>query len=279
MRFVVRHETLYRYSAPVVLAPHLLRLTPRSEHLLRERALRLRPEPLELRDETDEHGNIVTHVTFSHHATRELHIESCFSVDTATPLGGGVTLGPEPLPWAGPLVAELAPYRATQVAVDPAVAAFARGVAAEVAQEPLAFLAALCATIHARGDKHVRPTGEAQAARETLATWRGACRDFTVLFLAAARSLGMPARFCSGYQAAAETPDGGRYLHAWPEVFVPGSGWRGWDPTHGIEVGAGHVALCAAPEQAGTMPVHGGFYFEGASVTSTLDFDLRIMTT
>jgi transglutaminase-like putative cysteine protease len=279
MRFVVRHETLYQYSAPVVLAPHILRLTPRSEHQLRERALRLRPEPRELRDETDEHGNLVTRVIFPDHATRELHIESCFSVDTVTPPGERLTFAPEPLPWTGPLVAELEPYRPADLVVDPAVAAFARGIAAEVAQDPLAFLDALCTTMHARADKHVRPTGEAQAARDTLASWRGACRDFTVLFLAAARSLGMPARFCSGYQAAAETPDGRRYLHAWPEVFVPGSGWRGWDPTHGIPVGAGHVALCAAPEQVGTMPVHGGFYFEGASVTSTLDFDLRITTT
>ena len=152
-------------------------------------------------------------------------------------------------------------------------------VAAEVGQQPVAFLDHLCRTIHARADKQVRTSGDAQAAGETLASWQGACRDFTVLFMESARSLGMPARFCSGYQAAADTPDGRRYLHAWPEVFVPGVGWRGWDPTHGVAAGEGHVALCAAPDQAGTMPVVGGFYFDGSSITSTLDFDLRITTT
>jgi hypothetical protein len=53
----------------------------------------------------------------------------------------------------------------------------------------------------------------------------------------------------------------------------------GWDPTHGVDAGEGHVALSAAPDQAGTMPVVGGFYFAGSSVASTLDFDLRITTT
>jgi transglutaminase-like putative cysteine protease len=62
---VVRHETLYRYSVPVVLAPHVLRLTPRSEHRLQSRSLVVRPQPVELREEDDDHGNRVARVTFS----------------------------------------------------------------------------------------------------------------------------------------------------------------------------------------------------------------------
>jgi transglutaminase-like putative cysteine protease len=127
----------------------------------------------------------------------------------------------------------------------------------------------------ARADRRIRPAGNAQPPTETLRTWKGACRDYATLFLAAVRSVGMPARFCSGYQATSETPDGRRYLHAWPEVFVPGAGWLGWDPTHGIPVDGGHVALCSAPEQAGTMPVTGS-YFADHAVASTLDFTLTI---
>ena len=92
----------------------------------------------------------------------------------------------------------------------------------------------------------------------------------------ACRSLGIAARFDSGYQAQADTPDGRRHLHAWPEVFLPGLGWRGFDPTHGIAVTDGHVALCAAPDQADTMPVEGGFYGEG--ITATLDYRVEIAT-
>jgi transglutaminase-like putative cysteine protease len=277
MRFTVRHETLYRYSVPVVLAPHLLRLTPRSEHQLRSRSLLIWPEPIELHEENDACGNRVARVTFSDQTAAELRIESCFDLETSPPRF--ISEVSEPLPWTEPLADDLALYRPRDAHLDPAVIAFARAVAAEVGQQPVAFLDHLCRTIHARADKQVRTSGDAQAAAETLASWRGACRDFTVLFLAAARSMGMAARFCSGYQSAADTPDGRRYLHAWPEVFVPGAGWRGWDPTHGVAAGEGHVALCAAPDQAETMPVVGGFYFSGSSVTSTLDFDLQITTT
>ena len=277
MRFAVRHETLYRYSVPVVLAPHTLRLTPRAESQIRTRSLVVWPEPVNLQETNDSYGNRVTRVKFSDQATAELRIDSRFELETSSPrLASEVS---ERLPWIQLAAEDLRVYRPGDASVDPAVVAFAWAVAAEVGHQPLAFLDHLCRTIHARADKQIRTSGDAQAAAETLASWQGACRDFTVLFLEAARSLGMPARFCSGYQAAADTPDGRRYLHAWPEVFIPGAGWRGWDPTHGVAAGEGHVALCAAPDQAETMPVVGGFYFTGTSITSTLDFDLRITTT
>jgi len=277
VRFVVRHLTRYRYSVPVVLAPHVLRLTPRPGHAIRSRTLVVQPQPIELRDEIDANGNPVTRAVFAGGGTDLLSIESRFELDTqAPPPAPGVT--GETLPLPDRFAPELAAYRAADTAVDPAVAAFARALAAQVGHDPVAFLDHLCRTIHDHADKHIRPSGNAQSAAETLASWRGACRDFTVLYLAAARSLGLPARFCSGYQAAADTPDGRRYLHAWPEVFVPGAGWRGWDPTHGIPVTDGHVALCAAPEQADTMPVAGSYSFSGPSLESTLDFELEIGT-
>jgi transglutaminase-like putative cysteine protease len=273
MRFNVRHETHYRYSVPVVLGPHTLRLTPRPEHRLLSRRLVVRPEPVELRDELDAFGNATTRVVFPQVTTEDLFIESSFELETTKP--------PASLDESGwqPPAEDLAPYHAGAAGVDEGVAAFGRTLLAEVGNDRRLFLDHLCRTMHARADKQIRVTGDAQSAPETLATWRGACRDFTVLYLAVVRSLGLAARFCSGYQAEADTPDGRRYLHAWPEVFVPGVGWRGWDPTHGIRVTDGHIALCAAPEQSGTMPVVGGYAFSGPSLTSTLDFDLRIRTT
>ena len=91
---------------------------------------------------------------------------------------------------------------------------------------------------------------------------------------AACRSLGIAARFVSGYQAHAESQDGRRHLHAWPEVFLPGLGWRGFDATHGTVVNDGHVALCAAPEQSATMPIEGGFFGDG--ITAALDYHVQI---
>lgn len=267
MRFSVRHATTYRYSTPIVLAPHVLRLSPRASEGVARRSIIVTPAPVEQREELDGDGNTLTRVTFGSAPTSELFIESTFAIETRPPVVPLVGAS-APLPWPG-----------ADTNTDPGVAAFARQLAAEAGNDPVAFLNHLCQTMHARADKHVRTEGDAQSPAETLTTWRGACRDYTVLFMAAARSQGLLARFVSGYQVAAETPDGRFYLHAWPEVFIPGVGWCGWDPTHGIPVGEGHVALYAAPEQAGTMPVTGGFYFDGPTVTSTLDFELRIETT
>jgi transglutaminase-like putative cysteine protease len=278
MLFAVRHETRYRYSLPVVLAPHVLRLTPRPEHRLLSRTLVVRPEPLELNQEVDAFGNATTRVVFPAASTEELFIDSTFELETTRP-GPALASGPEAARWPPVIGDALAPYLARGTSIDAGVAAFGRALLAEAGHDLLPFLDHLCRTVHSRADKRIRPTGDAQSAAETLATWRGACRDFTVLFLAVVRSLGLAARFCSGYQAEAETPDGRSYLHAWPEVFVPGIGWRGWDPTHGIPVSDGHVALCAAPEQVDTMPVVGSYSFNGQSLTSTLDFNLRITTT
>ncbi|WP_342586682.1 transglutaminase family protein [Methyloligella halotolerans] len=131
-------------------------------------------------------------------------------------------------------------------------------------------------TLYRRTDRKIRAEGAAQSAAETLAIGRGACRDLAVLFIAACRCLNIPARFVSGYQAHAETADGKRYLHAWPEAYLPGAGWYGFDPTHGVMVADGHVGICAGPEQADTMPVSGGFF--GPVVSSSLNFEVEIET-
>ena len=144
--------------------------------------------------------------------------------------------------------------------VEETVRAFAATLAAQCGGDALAFLDRLNERLFVDIRHDIRTEGAARPAAATLALGHGACRDVTNLFVAACRSLGAPARFVSGYQAQADTPDGRRHLHAWPEAFVPGVGWRAYDPTHGVTVGDGHVALCAAPAQAATMPVEGGYY-------------------
>ena len=277
MRFTVRHETLYRYSVPVVLAPHVLRLTPRSQHQLQDPVVggsagAGRAARGERRVRQSRCAGEVLRSGHRRAANRQ-------SLRAGNVTGAGHRGGLRAIALDPAFPDEVGVYQQGAV-VDAAVVAFARAVAAEVGQQPVAFLRIASAEPSTRAPtSRCGRRADAQAAGETLASWQGACRDFTVLFMDSARSLGMSARFCSGYQAAADTPDGRRYLHGWPEVFVPGLGWRGWDPTHGVAAGEGHVALCAAPNQAGTMPVVGGFYFDGSSITSTLDFDLHITTT
>jgi transglutaminase-like putative cysteine protease len=275
MRFSIRHETLYRYPTPVGLAPHVLRLNPRPDGCrILTASLTVDPAPAARHDSTDRFGNRVTHVSFDG-LSDLLRIESRFDLEnlSAAPL---FDLGLPRLPWSSSPHDVLANYRRVGEC-DAAVEAFAAALAAEREWAALPFLDHLSQTLFTRLERRIRPEGAAQAPAHTLAIGRGACRDLTVLFMAASRSLGIAARFVSGYQARADTPDGQRHLHAWPEVFLPGVGWRGFDPTHGITVTDGHVALCAAPDQADTMPVEGGFY--GNGVTATLEYRVQIATT
>jgi len=159
---------------------------------------------------------------------------------------------------------------------DITVQRFAMDLQQQFGSFPIKFLDGLNRTLFERMDRRIRPSGPAQPPSQTLRTGVGACRDLSALFMEVCRALGMPSRFVSGYQASHDTPDQRRHLHAWVEVFLPQQGWCGWDPMHGVRVTDAHIALCHAPDQAGTMPVTGGFTFQGAVVSSTLDYRIMI---
>jgi len=267
--FQIRHESLYRYDVPVALGEHVLRLTPRAGGIrLLSHRLAVEPQPSGWSQELDGLGNCVTRVSFQG-TTQSLRVESEIELETlqAPALGFGLP----PLPWS-----QLSAPGGSAVAAS--VFGFARSLTHEVGPDPVTVLDQLTRTLFTSFDRQVRPIGAARSAAETLALRQGACRDLTVLFLEVCACWGIPGRFVSGYQAQADTPDGQRHLHAWAEVSLPGVGWRGWDATHGLRVGEGHVALCAAPTQADTMPIEGGFFFQGAVVNSTLDHSVRIST-
>ncbi|HUO53749.1 MAG TPA: transglutaminase family protein [Rhodoblastus sp.] len=273
MLFRVRHETHYSYSTPVALAPQILRLSPRPDGIaIRTQSLWIEPGPVWRDDLVDSFGNPFTQVSFAG-TTRDFMVVSAFEVETFARFAPAGFLSP--LPW-GPAADEFSIYR--DGAIHPDVAAFAAEIAGRQSGSALAFLDDLTGTLFTRTDRRIRIDGYAQPPEETLYRAQGACRDLSLLFIAASRSQGFAARFVSGYQAEADTPDGQRHLHAWPEVFLPGTGWRGYDPTHGVPVLDGHVALCAAPDQMATMPIEGGFTFEGTEVTSTLSYNVRIAT-
>ena len=274
MHFRVAHETLYRYDVPVALGPHLLRLSPRAEGVrIDGEQLDIDPGPVARGEETDGWGNRVTRLGFAG-TTRLLRVASAFDLDT----NAATALAEEPdrLPWAAEHTIGLDAYRASSSAA--AIHDYADGIAAAVHHRPVAFLDRLAEDICMRTNLGIRPDGDARTAAETLMLREGACRDVTVLFLESARALGLPGRFVSGYQARPPVEDGRRHLHAWAEVFLPGSGWRGWDVTHGTRVTDRHVALCGAPIQAGTMPIEGGFSFAGPKPASILDYSVAIDT-
>jgi transglutaminase-like putative cysteine protease len=277
MRFRICHETRYRYDAPVRLGAHVLRLRPRADAVQRllHWTLVIDPQPTMVSGASDAEGNVVTHAWFAG-TTDALTVTSTFEVETTRenpfdylPDEGFATVPVRyPVDVAAVLQAAMEPRQADSVRE------FALAVLAESGDAPVAFLDALNRTIHSRTRLAVRDDGRhAQSGAETLALGRGACRDVAVLFMEAARAMGFAARFVSGYRRGDLTrPD--RHLHAWAEIFIPGGGWRGWDPVEGHAVAARHVALAASAHQIHTMPVTGAYF--GAGVGSTLAYTIRI---
>jgi transglutaminase-like putative cysteine protease len=102
---------------------------------------------------------------------------------------------------------------------------------------------------------------------------QGACRDLAVLFIDACRCVGLAARFVSGYQDAYRSM-GKRDLHAWAEVYLPGAGWRGYDPTRGLAVADHHVAIAAAADPQNTAPVTATY--RGSNVEAELITEVSI---
>mgnify|MGYP001814996307 FL=1 len=97
-----------------------------------------------------------------------------------------------------------------------------------------------------------------QAANDTLACRTGSCRDFARLLMAASRRLGLAARFVTGYLHAPLSTDAGA-THAWAEIYLPGAGWIGFDPTIGAIVGADHIPVAVARMAESVPPVAGTF--------------------
>lgn len=271
MRFSVSHLTAYQYDAPVRLAPHVLRLRPRDDGRLRLLActLHVDPAPAAQRVVLDLDGNVITLLRFDDWPARELRVTSRFTLDTAA-----AQPEDERIAWSAldPLRARLAPWTAAAPAA--AVTSFALALR-ESGDTPLRFLRRLNTHLHQHLRREIRESGAAQAPEQTLAAGVGACRDLAMLFIAACRSQGLAARFVSGYQAGGDESRqrDRRYMHAWPEVYLPGCGWCGFDPTHGTAVADAHVALAAAAHPDDAAPLTGSYF---GSAGSTLRTELQI---
>lgn len=278
MLFKIRHRLTFDYAAPATLSPQSLRLRPREDGAQRllDFALELSPVPSLLSYNLDENGNVEARACFLGQ-TRQLKLQVESSVETlrVNPFDYVLDPGLGALPW-GPQLADkhrgLAP--SLQQDAQPEAAALAKALAKEAGQDPVAFLLRLNQWLNHKLTYELRPQGEPQSPAETLHRGRGACRDLSVLFVACCRSVGIPARFVSGYH---EGDPEQRYkeLHAWAEAWLPGAGWRGFDPSVGLACADRHITLAAAPDPAGAAASSGRF---GASVAgSTLSAEVMFV--
>lgn len=268
----VQHTSEYLYSRPIYLDPHILRLRPRSDGS--QRLIRFQqqvmPKPVGRADYTDVEGNAATQAWFEN-TTTSLLITSEFEVETlrANPFDFLITdssVMSMPVRYAEGCETFLAPY-CQPASYTAELAEYSRRIASESDGSTLDFLRRLCANIHESIDGEVRESGPPQSSERTLERGIGACRDLAILFIDACRIQGLAARFTSGYCDDGST-NGRNRLHAWAEVYLPGGGWRGFDPSAGLAVADRHIPVAASLTASGATPVSGSFW--GSDVSTTV---------
>ncbi|OAB58399.1 transglutaminase [Phormidium willei BDU 130791] len=263
--FKIQHVSTYRYNQCVFLRPHWVRLRPHSNGLqtLVDYQLDVTPEPLGRSQVVDLDGNALIKLWFDK-PSQQLQVISKARVNTwqTNPFEYLLENGAHRLPidYSSSLRSQLLAY------LDPPIIVPQGGdpIASELAEEllhlsdnqTLRFLHDLNQRIYSQCDYVTRLEGDPQTPGITWRNKRGSCRDVTVLFAAVCRAVGLAARFVSGYQEG--DPDQTNYdLHAWVEVYLPGAGWRGYDPTHGLAVADGHISLAASPYPRDAAPIEG----------------------
>jgi transglutaminase-like putative cysteine protease len=168
-----------------------------------------------------------------------------------------------PLWYLEPTCAALTPYR-NDAHVAESVKQYAQWMAAGAQWNTLSFLLALSRQIFQTCRQVIRHHGPPWPSDRTLSLQEGSCRDLAVLFCDACRVMGLAARFVSGYECASASAQD-TYMHAWAEVYLPGIGWRGYDPARGLAVSNGHVAVAAGFDHDLASPVAG--WYSGGSAS------------
>lgn len=263
MRFRIQHKTCYTYDQPVVLGNHTVRLQPRSDvtQTLHQLQWTIHPSPESQSASVDLDGNNLLHLRFSENSTPKLEIHTELEVETHRTNPFDYLAAPWavsfPLDYPSSLASNLQPYLSPAArALDAEVIHLAESILQEVDGNVSYFLTTLSQRIHDQCQYQVRIEGAPLPAGITWRQRQGSCRDFTMLFIGACQAVGLAARFVSGYEAG--DPEQDRHdLHAWAEVYIPGGGWRGFDPTLGLAVADSHVALVASPFPLQTVPVSG----------------------
>lgn len=279
-RYRIVHQTNYLYSGPVRLGSHALRLRPREGHDLRieSSSITIQPQAF-LRWHRDVEGNSVAIADFDD-ATDRLLVGSTLIVEQ---------YDQQPLDFLVEDYAVLYPFAYTaddHPVLQPYLFGQADPRDQDVAQwlasvwrcgesiESYGLLQRFNLAVHARITYRRREEPGVQTPAETLRKGSGSCRDLAYLFMDVAKQLGFAARFVSGYSYTPYVAEDGGSTHAWVEVFLPGAGWKGFDPTRGEIVGGHYIPVAVARLPHSVPPIAGSF--RGNACLLSLDVDVSV---
>ena len=264
-RIRIKHTTAYYYHEAVTLKPHTMYLRPREGHDIRLESSRLDINiNYQIQWQRDVYGNSIAIVSFAEPAT-ELIINSEVIVEHYEEQPLEFILAEHarhyPFEYGSMEQIDLTPY---QLAIYPQ-------------EHPLVheWIASLCDTssvlntvdlltrinnkIVEELQYQTREQPGVQSPAETLSRGSGSCRDFATLFIESCRSCGLASRFISGYLLNEPASSENATTHAWSEVYLPGSGWRGFDSTSGLVVGGDHIAVAVHRHPEAVPPIAGSF--------------------
>ena len=265
MRARIVHTLSYRYSAPVLLGPHRFCLQPRGhgfQRLLNFQCT-ITPEPAQLYALVAASGDEILRARFEG-STEAFEVQAISEVETlqAPPLEICLAEHEPQLPYPvghlnGDLMGSLEGWLPNGQH-DPAAVDLAQEALMGSNQRALLFLNQLVEIIQDRVKYTQRHVGPAWPAGRTLKERVGSCRDLAMLMIETCRCVGLPARFVSGYHLVEPRPE--VYdLHAWAEVYLPGAGWRGFDPSGRGRIDDRYIVLATSSKPNLTAAVNGTF--------------------
>ncbi|MCC6540259.1 MAG: transglutaminase family protein [Bryobacterales bacterium] len=271
IRVALHHHTTYRYDRPVSLSPQVIRLrpAPHCRSTVESYSLKLYPHSHFLNWQQDPFSNYLARVVFPEPTTRfSIEVDLVADMTVINPFDFFLEPSAEKIPFVYEpwLAQELRPF----LECEPVTPRFGEWMAS-VDRTPtptVNFLVALNQRLQHEIRYLIRMEPGVQTPEETLTTGSGSCRDTGWLLVQALRNLGLAARFVSGYliqllpdEKPIEGPVGPPAdftdLHAWCEVYLPGAGWVGLDPTSGLFAGEGHLPVAATPHPLSAAPVTG----------------------
>lgn len=291
MKIAITHLTRHEYQAPVSFSPHALFLRPLDSHLRHVSEFQVETVPASTqRWVRDAYGNVVLVCSFGLTESTVLEFRTRIEVTLTDDNPFDFILDAHatsyPFQYREPELKALLPYVGSRGRTPGAVRVIdwvhgpvgAPKSHADVVQ----FLSDINGAVR-REIAYVRRDEEGiQTPDTTLELKTGSCRDMAVLFVSAVRKLGFAARFVSGYLFDPEVGDGEHAfnravgsMHAWAEVYLPGAGWKGFDPTNGILANSHFVPSAVSHEPSSVDPIQGN-YFSKEPTSSTMEVELVI---
>ena len=265
-RLRINHLTVYQFAGPVTFQPHRLLLRPREGHNIRieSLALDIAPARHQIKWYRDVLDNALAVVNFQEGGPR-LSIGSDVILQhyDVTPLDFIVEDYAVRYPFQYPPEerVDLAPFQ--QLVYPQQQAALQLWLEqlglTQGSMETYVLLDRLNRTIASQFQYVVREEPGVQPPAQTLNSRSGSCRDYATLFIEACRTLGLASRFVSGYSHTPGNEAGNATTHAWAEVYLPGPGWKGFDPTAGELTGSRHIPVAVARHPETVPPVAGSF--------------------